>query len=154
MAILRWGESTRFAKTETGLPGEKEGVGLGSDRGAFLSACFTGCGRERPPGTGTSPLMLPSDGHHGDSGSGTDAGSSLALPRGSQSLGVRASPSLRLNPRSLKFSKCAAGRRRYFRIWGLEPLILKSQAWQSGKRLYSPVPADTSAPGSLAQQKG
>lgn len=67
MAILRWGESTRFAKTETGLQGEKEGVGLGSDRGAFLSACFTGCGRERPPGTGTSPLMLPSDGHHGDS---------------------------------------------------------------------------------------
>ena len=87
-------------------------------------------------------------------GSGTDAGSRAALPRGSQSLQVRAFPSPRLNPRSLKFSKCAAGRRWYFRIQGLEPLILKSQAWQSSERLYSLVPADTSAPGSLAQQKG
>lgn len=67
---------------------------------------------------------------------------------------AKASPALCLNLRSLKFSKCAAGRRRYFRIWGLETLILKSRAWQSSERLYSPVPADTSAPGSLAQQKG
>lgn len=87
-------------------------------------------------------------------GSGTGAGHRAALPRGSQSLWVRASPSPCLNPGLLKFSKCATGRRRYFSIWGLEPLILKSQAWQSSERLYSPVPADTSAPGSLAQQKG
>ena len=74
--------------------------------------------------------------------SGRDASSGAALPRGSQSLRAGASPSPRLNLLALKFSKRAAGRRRHFRIWGLEPLILKSQAWQSGERLYSPVPAD------------
>lgn len=66
MAILRWGEFTLFARTETGLLGEN-GVGLSVDGRAFLSACFTGCGTERPPGTGTSHLTPPSDGRRGDS---------------------------------------------------------------------------------------
>lgn len=85
---------------------------------------------------------------------GADGGSGAALPRGRQSIAGQGIPFPALKPTVTKIFQMRCGRGRYFRIRGLEPLILKAQAWQSGERLRSPVPADTSAPGSLAQQKG
>lgn len=151
MAVSRF---THFARTETGLLGENEGVGLGGDHRAFLSARFTRCGRECPPGTGTSHLPPPSDGHGRDSWIGyrcrQRSGSATwqPVPAGQ---GI---PFPAVKPTATKIFQMHRRQKKVFQDPGIRATDPEIPGLAKRQRLYSPVPADTSAPGSLAQQKG